>query len=91
MFNVYPWGVSVNIVVPTDLDTTRVLFRSYVKRADLLDQGAGAELDKVELQDQFVVENCMKGMRSRAYIRGRYSPTHEQGVHHFHRMMSSTK
>lgn len=91
MFNVYPWGVSVNIVVPTGLDTTRVLFRSYVKRADLLDQGAGAELDKVELQDQFVVENCMKGMRSGAYVRGRYSPTHEQGVHHFHRMMSSTK
>ena len=91
MFNVYPWGVSVNIVVPTSMTTTRVLFRSYVKRADLLDQGAGAELDKVELQDQFVVENCMKGMRSSAYERGRYSPTHEQGVHHFHRMMTSMK
>ena len=91
MFNVYPWGVSVNIVIPTSVETTRVLFRSYVKRADLLAQGAGAELDKVELQDQFVVENCMKGMRSSAYERGRYSPTHEQGVHHFHRMMTSMK
>lgn len=91
MLNVYPWGVSVNIIVPTSAATTRVLFRSYVKHADLLDQGAGAELDKVELQDQFVVENCMKGMRSASYERGRYSPTHEQGVHHFHRMISSLK
>ena len=91
MLNVYPWGVSVNIVVPTDVGTTQVLFRSYVKRPDLLDQGAGAELDKVELQDQFVVENCMKGMRSASYGRGRYSPTHEQGVHHFHRMMTSRR
>ena len=91
MLNVYPWGVSVNIVVPTGVGTTQVLFRSYVKRPDLLDQGAGAELDKVELQDQFVVENCMKGMRSASYGRGRYSPTHEQGVHHFHRMMTSRR
>jgi choline monooxygenase len=91
MLNVYPWGISVNIVVPTSVDSTQVLFRSYVKREDLLNMGAGAELDKVELQDQFVVENCMKGLRSESYSRGRYSPEHERGVHHFHRMMSSIK
>ena len=84
MINVYPWGVSVNVVVPNGPDTTTVLFRSYVKHPELTEEGAGAELDKVELQDQFVVENCMKGLRSNAYSRGRYSPTHEQGVHHFH-------
>jgi choline monooxygenase len=28
-------------------------------------------------------------MASKAYDRGRYSPTREQGVHHFHRMVSS--
>ena len=27
-------------------------------------------------------------MRSKAYDRGRYSPTREQGVHHFHRIIS---
>ena len=84
MINVYPWGVSVNVVVPNGPGTTTVLFRSYVKHPELIEEGAGAELDKVELQDQFVVENCMKGLRSNAYSRGRYSPAHEQGVHHFH-------
>jgi choline monooxygenase len=91
MLNVYPWGISVNIVIPTGVDSTSVLFRSYVKRPDLLDKGAGAALDKVELQDQFVVENCMKGLRSESYKRGRYSPSHEQGVHHFHRIITNQR
>ena len=91
MINVYPWGVSVNIVVPNETDSTTVLFRSYVKDPELLRQGAGAELDKVELQDQFVVENCMKGLRSSSYKRGRYSAKHEQGVHHFHRIITNQK
>jgi choline monooxygenase len=30
----------------------------------------------------------MKGTRSRLYGRGRYSPTREQGVHHFHRLLT---
>jgi len=91
MINVYPWGVSVNVVVPNETDSTTVLFRSYVKHPELLQQGAGAELDKVELQDQFVVENCMKGLRSSSYKRGRYSAKHERGVHHFHRMISTPR
>lgn len=91
MINVYPWGVSVNVVVPNETDSTTVLFRSYVKHPELLQQGAGAELDKVELQDQFVVENCMKGLRSSSYKRGRYSAKHERGVHHFHRMISNPR
>ena len=84
MINVYPWGVSVNVVVPNGAGSTTVLFRSYVKDPELMEEGAGAALDKVELQDQFVVENCMKGLRSHSYKRGRYSAKHEQGVHHFH-------
>jgi choline monooxygenase len=28
-----------------------------------------------------------RGVRSRWYKSGRYSPTREQGVHHFHRLL----
>jgi choline monooxygenase len=45
-------------------------------------------LDTVEEQDQWVIEEVQKGMASNAYDRGRYSPTREQGVHHFHRILS---
>jgi choline monooxygenase len=34
------------------------------------------------------VEAVQRGTMSRLYTRGRYSPTREQGVHHFHRMLA---
>lgn len=87
MFNFYPWGLSINIVKPIDLHKTKVSFISYVYDESKLDQGAGAAIDKVEREDEFVVENVQKGVRSSFYKAGRYSPTREQGVHHFHRLL----
>jgi choline monooxygenase len=87
MINVYPWGISLNVVCPLGVDLSRVTFRSYVLDAALLDQGAGGALDRVEREDEAVVEACQKGVRSRLAGRGRYSPAHERGVHHFHRLL----
>jgi choline monooxygenase len=87
MLNVYPWGISVNLVEPQALDRTRVIFRSLVWDESRLDKGAGAGLDRVEAEDEAVVEAVARGVRSRLYTRGRYSPTRERGVHHFHRLL----
>ena len=46
--------------------------------------GAGAALDKVEREDEDIVEKVQRGMTSRFYDSGRYSPKHESGVQHFH-------
>ncbi|MGB0776667.1 MAG: aromatic ring-hydroxylating oxygenase subunit alpha [Flavobacteriaceae bacterium] len=88
MFNFYPWGLSVNIVKPINKNRTKVSFISYVCDYNRLDSGAGALLDKVEREDEFVVENVHKGLKSQFYKNGRFSPTREQGVHHFHRLLS---
>ena len=88
MLNFYPWGLSINIVIPVSPDKTRVLYRGYVKDANLAQEGAGAILDMVEIQDQHIIEEVHKSMRSKVYDRGRFSPTREQGVHHFHRIIS---
>lgn len=88
MFNVYPWGISVNIVKPLAVDRTRVSFLAYVCDATKLDRGAGAELDRVEREDESIVEAVQKGVRSRLYDRGRYSPAREAGTHHFHRLLA---
>ena len=88
MFNFYPWGLSLNVVVPVSPTQTRVIYRGYVRDADLASQGAGSLLDTVEEQDQWVIELVQRGMASSVYDRGRYSPTREQGVHHFHRMLA---
>src|SRR6266508_2992299 len=88
MFNVYPWGVSVNVVVPLAVDRTRVSFLPFVWDASTRDQGAGGGLDRVEREDEAIVEAVQRGARSRFYDRGRYSPTREGGVHHFHRLLA---
>jgi len=88
MFNFYPWGLSINIVRPQAADRTKVSFLTYVWDESMMEQGAGAGLDRVEREDEVVVEAVQRGVRSRVYSRGRYSPTREQGVHHFHRMLA---
>jgi choline monooxygenase len=88
MLNFYPWGLSLNVVRPLAVDRTRVTFLSWVWDASRLERGAGAALDRVEREDEAVVEAVQRGVRSRIYERGRYSPTREQGVHHFHRLLA---
>jgi choline monooxygenase len=88
MFNVYPWGVSVNVVTPLAVDRTRVSFLPFVWDESSRDQGAGSGLDRVEREDEAIVEAVQRGVRSRLYERGRYSPAREKGVHHFHRLLA---
>ncbi|MDP2042339.1 MAG: SRPBCC family protein [Algoriphagus sp.] len=88
MFNFYPWGCSINIVKPIALNRTKVSFITYVYDESKLDIGAGAALDKVEREDEFVVEGVFKGMNSRVYQTGRFSPQMEKGVHHFHSLLA---
>ena len=88
MLNFYPWGLSLNLVLPLGPARTRVAFRAYVHDARALDRGAGGGLDQVEMEDEAIVERVQSGVRSRLYTQGRYSPTREQGVHHFHRLLA---
>jgi choline monooxygenase len=89
MLNFYPWGLSVNVVVPLAVDRSRILYRRFVRDRALLEVGAGAGLDRVEAEDEAVVEQVQIGVRARGYRRGRYSPSRETGVHHFHRLLVS--
>lgn len=88
MLNFYPWGLSVNIVKPIEKDLTRISYLTYVSDESKLNKGAGADLETVEFEDQAVVESVQKGINSRFYDRGRYSPTREKGTHHFHRLIA---
>jgi choline monooxygenase len=89
MLNFYPWGLSINIVTPLAVDRTRVRFLSYVWDASRIDSGAGGTLDRVEREDEAIVESVQRGTAARLYDRGRYSPAREQGLHHFHRMLAA--
>jgi choline monooxygenase len=89
MLNVYPWGISVNLVQPLAVDRTRVRFLAWVWDEERLGGGASADLDRVEREDEVVVESVQRGVSGRLYRRGRYSPAREAGVHQFHRLLTS--
>jgi choline monooxygenase len=87
MLNVYPWGLSVNVVEPLGVGRTRGRFRSYPWRPELRGAGAGADLHRVEMEDEEIVESVQKGAGSRLYRAGRFSPRREVGTHHFHELL----
>ncbi len=86
MFNVYPWGLSLNVVEPLSHECTRVRFRTYYF-ADATSDRALNRLDITEMEDEAVVQSVQLGIQSRFYHTGRYSPAQERGVHHFHRLV----
>jgi len=88
MFNFYPWGLSLNVVQPLSHEKTKVSFRTYTY-ANTPHVVNETRLDDTEMEDEAVVESVQKGIQSRFYKRGRFSPTMEQGVHHFHQLVST--
>ncbi len=88
MLNFYPWGLSINYIQPLGVSETKVSFYIYVTDESKLNIGAGGNLDVVEMEDEEVVQNVQKGIRSRFYTHGRYSVTREQGTHHFHSLIA---
>ncbi|MFN7172902.1 MAG: aromatic ring-hydroxylating oxygenase subunit alpha [Fimbriimonadaceae bacterium] len=90
MFNLYPWGISLNVVTPLAVDRTRVTFFPFVLNPSLREQGAGSALDRVEREDEAVVESVQKGLSSPLYTQGRYSVLRENAVHHFHCFIDRT-
>ncbi len=88
MLNFYPWGLSANVVVPEGLSRTRIEYRTWLWDPARRGAGAGADLETVEQEDEAIVEKVQRGVRARLYRRGRFSPSREPAVHHFHRMLS---
>jgi choline monooxygenase len=87
MFNFYPWGLSINVVMPQSYKTTRVRFLTYSWRPSPYSIEA---LNQTEMEDEEVVHAVQRGIQSRTYQSGRYSPTWEAGVHQFHQLIGKS-
>lgn len=87
MLNLYPWGLSLNQVLPQGINQTIVRYFTFVWDESQWGQGAGADTHRTELEDRAVVESVQQGMRSRYWQPGLYAPRHEAGVQWFHAMM----
>lgn len=87
MFNFYPWGLSLNVIEPLAYNRTRIRFRTYWFAGTEFDREIN-RIDQTEMEDEAVVESVQQGIQSRFYDRGRYSPSMEKNVHHFHSLVS---
>lgn len=83
MFNIYPWGLSLNVVEPLGPERTRIRFLAYAFAGAAGGPDSHA-LHETELEDESVVEKVMRGTRSRLYQPGAMVPEWEKAVVHFH-------
>jgi choline monooxygenase len=88
MLNLYPWGVSINVVQATGPTSCVVHYQRWALDPQAVRTGAGGDLDAVEAEDQHIVARAQRGVASRLYRSGTYSPEHEVGVHRFHRLLA---
>ena len=87
MFNFYPWGLSLNVIQPLNHKETKVIFRTYLFPNADSDREIN-RIDETEYEDEAVVESVQKGIQSRFYKKGRFSPSMEKCVHHFHKLIA---
>ena len=88
MLNVYPWGMQINVVMPHSPDFSKIYFYHYIADERLWASMQGEHVaEKTQREDEWVVEGVSRGIKSRFYTHGRFSPSREQGVHHFHGLL----
>jgi choline monooxygenase len=89
MLNVYPDNFSTNLILPLGTGRTLTVFHWYFRdphsaatQQQLADTVSFS--DEIQLEDIGICEAVQRGLRSTTYDTGRYSPSRENGLHHFH-------
>jgi len=93
MLNVYPDNFSTNVIVPIGPERTLTIFEWFfrdVESPDVQDKLKNTIefSDEIQIEDIAICETVQRGLRSRTYSNGRYSVRRENGVHHFHGLLS---
>jgi choline monooxygenase len=93
MLNLYPDNLQTNIIVPLGPEKTLTRFEWYVLEPN--SPGVAEEFarsfafsDQVQQEDIGICESVQRGLRSRTFDHGRYSVLRENGVHHFHGLLT---
>lgn len=92
MINVYPNNFSTNLILPAGPGKTLTVFDWYFASPEdekpEIDETVQFS-DEIQIEDIEICEAVQKGLSSRTYSTGRYSPRRENGVYHFHQLLES--
>ncbi|XP_030456390.2 choline monooxygenase, chloroplastic isoform X2 [Syzygium oleosum] len=91
MINRYgPW-MDTNLVVPLGPRKCRVIFDYFLKDSlkddKIFVERSLQDSERVQMEDIVLCEGVQKGLESPAYCRGRYAPTVENAMYHFHGLL----
>lgn len=92
MMNILPGRLQTNLVLPLNHNSCLVHFDYYYDDCASENGKAVAEedlrsSDKIQQEDIEICELVQRGLESRAYDKGRFSPDCEQGVYHFQSLL----
>lgn len=93
LLNFYPGNLQTGQVLPLGPERTLARFEWYVPEPTRPGvsqefERSAAFADQVQREDAAICETVQRGLRSRRYRAGRYSPRRENGVHHFHGLLA---
>ena len=93
MINWYEGIMDTNLVLPIDVDHTRVMFDFYFANADeahaVVNRQSVDVSERIQNEDVGICESVQRGLKSRAYGAGRLSVRREAGEQLFHRLLYS--
>jgi choline monooxygenase len=93
MLNIYPDNIQTNVIVPLSHEKTLTIFEWYFHdaKSEKVKERAAKAIgfsETVQQEDMHICEAVQRGLQSATYDRGRYSVKRENGVHHFHVLLS---
>lgn len=93
MLNFYPDNMKTNVIVPLPHDRTLTIFERYFHDAGSVKTKERAKKaiefgETVQQEGMHICEGVQRGLKSWLYDRGRYAEKLENGVHHFHMLLS---
>jgi choline monooxygenase len=92
MLNIMPGRIQVNCVLPAGPAACKVIFDYLYEdvstdEARRLVEEDVAFSNMVQAEDADICEHVQRGLASRGYDRGRFSPECEEGVYHFQTLL----
>jgi len=91
ILNIAPGRLQTNIIEPKNSKTCVVHFDYHFDNPEEADIEKDADFSEmVQQEDILICENVQKGLESKGYDKGKFSPLNEQGVFHFQSLVKSS-
>jgi choline monooxygenase len=91
LLNVYYDNFSTNLIVPLSPEKTLTVFEWYFLEPENNQEKINQTVefsDEIQIEDIKICETVQRNLHSHTYNQGRYSVKRENGVHHFHGLIS---